>query len=400
VFHSELFLFQLALIVGFSRLVAWVFGKIGQPQVVGEMAAGIALGPTLFGFLAPGAWRAVFPPESLGYLNALSQAGLVIFIFLIGVRVDFEELRQQSRITMFSSTANVLAPLLTGLALAPWLFKRYAAGGDPVTFALFVGTTMSVTAFPVLARILAERGMLGTSLGNVAIACAAVSDLVAWILLAVVVSMTTQGKLARPLWQMFLLLILYGLAIAGIGRLLRAWVRRLPPNGMRLDILVVFVVLALLSGAAGDWIGVHSLVGAFAAGLVTPREFREPLIEKLETVTLVILMPLFFALTGMHTNLLFTTGIGAYGDLVLILLVATAGKWGGALLGARAGGMPWLEASRLGILMNARGLVELIVLNVGLESGVLPPTVFSMMVCMALFTTFITTPLIDWFDRK
>ncbi len=398
-FHSELFLFQLALIVGFSRLVAWGFGKIGQPQVVGEMAAGIALGPTLFGFLAPAAWRAVFTAESLGYLNALSQAGLVIFIFLIGVRVDFEELRQQSRITLFGSTANVVAPLLTGLAVAPWLFRRYASGGDPLIFALFIGTVMSVTAFPVLARILSERGMLGTTLGTVAIACAAVSDLVAWILLAVVVSMTTQGKLSRPLWQMFLLLIVYGLAIAGIGRLLRNWVRRLPPNGMRLDVMVVFVVLALLSGAAGEWIGVHSLVGAFAAGLVTPREFRAPLIEKLETVTLVILMPLFFALTGMHTNLLFSTGIGAYGDLALILLVATAGKWGGALLGARAGGMPWPEASRLGILMNARGLVELIVLNVGLDSGVLPPTVFSMMVCMALFTTFITTPLIDLWDR-
>ena len=290
-FHSELFLFQLALIVGFSRLVAWLFGKIGQPQVVGEMAAGIALGPTLFGFLAPGAWHTVFPAESLGYLNALSQAGLVIFIFLIGVRVDFEELRQQSRITLFASTTNVVAPLLTGLALAPWLFKRYAGGADSVTFALFIGTTMSVTAFPVLARILAERGMLGTTLGNVAIACAAVSDLVAWILLAVVVSMTTLGKLSRPLWQMFLLLILYGLAIAAIGRLLRWWVRRLPPKGIRLEIMVVFVVLALLSGAAGDWIGVHSLVGAFAAGLVTPREFREPLIDRLETVTLVILMP-------------------------------------------------------------------------------------------------------------
>lgn len=398
-FHSELFLFQLALIVGFSRLVAWLFGKIGQPQVVGEMVAGIALGPTLFGFLAPGVWRAVFPAESLGYLNALSQAGLVIFIFLIGVRVDFEELRQQSRVTLFASTANVVAPMLTGLALAPWLFKRYASGGDPVTFALFIGTTMSVTAFPVLARILAERKMLGTRLGTVAIACAAVSDLVAWILLAVVVSMTTQGKQARPLWQIFALLILYGLVIAGIGRMLHGWVRRLPRKGMRLEIMVVFVVLALLSGAAGEWIGVHSLVGAFAAGLVTPREFREPLIDRLETVTLVILMPLFFALTGLHTNLLFTSGIGAYGDLALILLVATAGKWGGALLGARAGGMPWNEASRLGILMNARGLVELIVLNVGLESGVLPPAVFSMMVCMALFTTFITTPLIDWFDR-
>jgi len=401
-FHSGLFLFQIALIVAVSRLVAWLFGKIGQPQVVGEMAAGIALGPTLFGLLAPGTWRAVFPAESLGYLNALSQAGLIIFIFLIGVRVDFDELRRQSRVTVFASSTNVVVPLLAGLALAPHLFRTYANGADPRVFALFIGTAMSVTAFPVLARILAERNMTDTRLGTVAIACAAVSDLVAWILLAIVVSMTRQGREARPLWQMFVLLVLYGLTLWCAGRWMRGWASRalpgVPPDGrqdgLRLDVLVAFVVIALLSGAAGEWIGVHGIVGAFAAGLVTPRQFRAQLIDRLETVTLVILIPLFFALTGLRTNLILSSGVGAYADLALILLAATASKWGGTLFGARMGGMPWREASQLGVLMNARGLVELIVLNVGLESGILPPVVFSMMVCMALFTTLITAPCI------
>jgi Kef-type K+ transport system membrane component KefB len=400
VFHSGLFLFQIALIVAVSRLFAWLTGKIGQPQVVGEMAAGIALGPTLFGFVAPGLWHAVFPPESLGYLNALSQAGLVIFIFLIGVRVDFDELLRQNRVTAFSSSASVLLPLGMGLALAPHLFHKYAGGGNAQAFGLLIATAMSVTAFPILARILAERNMVGTTIGTIAIACAAVSDLVAWIMLAVVVSMTEQGKGARPLWLMLLLLIGFGLSLWGIGRLLRTRMRRVQPKGVRLDILVGFVVLALLSGAAGEWIGVHSLVGAFAAGLVTPREFRDLLIDRLETITLVILIPLFFALTGIHTNLIFSSGMGAYTDLVLILLVAMSTKWGGTLLGARLGGMRWRDASRLGVLMNARGLVELIVLNVGLESGILPPVVFSMMVCMALFTTFITAPLIDLLDQR
>jgi Kef-type K+ transport system membrane component KefB len=402
-FHPELFLFQIAIIVAVSRLAAWLFTRIGQPQVVGEMAAGIALGPTVLGFFAPHVSSALFPPESLGYLNALSQAGLVVFVFLIGVRVDFSEWRALSRVTAIGGGASIFVPLLTGLALSPWLFHRYGHG-DPHVFALFIGTAMSVTAFPVLARILMERGLIGSEtigsrLGTVALACAAASDLVAWILLAVAVSMTTQGRNARPLWQVFTLLVLSAIALAGAGRLLHRWSRRLKQGELQLEILVAFVVLALLSGAAGEWIGVHAVVGAFGAGIVTPREFRAQLIDKLESITIVLLLPLFFALTGIHTNLIFS-GAGTYGDLGLILLAATASKWGGTLLGARAGGMPWREASQLGVLMNARGLVELIVLNAGLESGILPPAVFSMMVCMALFTTFITSPLLGWVGRK
>jgi Kef-type K+ transport system membrane component KefB len=398
-FQTELFLLQVAIVVAVSRLGAWLFAKIGQPQVVGEMAAGIALGPTLLGFLAPDAWHRLFPPHSLGYLNALSQAGLVVFVFLIGARVDFGELRKLGRVTIVGMNAGILVPLLAGLAISPYLFRRYGHG-DPHVFALFIGTAMSVTAFPVLARILMERKMLGARIGTVALACAAASDLVAWILLAVAVSMTSRGRQARPLWQVFALLILFVFVLGGAGRFLSRWARRLRPGESQIEILVAFVVLALLSGAAGEWIGVHAIVGAFGAGVVTPREFRAQLIDKLETMTLVLLIPLFFALTGIRTNLIFSSGAGSYIDLALILLVATASKWGGTLLGARAGGMTWREASQLGVLMNARGLVELIVLNAGLESGILPQAVFSMMVCMALFTTFVTSPLLDWLSRK
>jgi Kef-type K+ transport system membrane component KefB len=398
-FNNALFLLQIAVIVGFSRLVAMLFGKFKQPQVVGEMAAGIALGPTLFGFVAPGAYHFLFPPESLGFLNALSQAGLVIFLFLVGVRVDFAELRRQSGVAIVTSNVSVIVPLAMGIALAPYLYPRYGRG-DPLAFALFLGTAISVTAFPVLARILIERNLLGTRLGSVAIACAAVDDITAWILLAVIVALTTHDSNARPLWVMFIYLAVYLAAMLTVGRLLARWSRRFDAKKLPLDALLIFIVLALVSGAAGDWIGIHALVGAFIAGLVTPRQFRQPLIDKLEPVTLMILIPLFFALTGIRTNLIFKVGAGAYLDLVLILLVSVVSKWGGTMIGARAKGMGWRDACQLGLMVNTRGLVEFVILGVGLERGILTPELFSMMVCMALLTTFMTTPLMDLFGDK
>jgi Kef-type K+ transport system membrane component KefB len=382
-------------IVGFSHLVAALFRRFGQPRVVGEMAAGIALGPTLFGWIAPGAYQSLFPSASLGFLNALSQAGLAIFIFLVGVRVDFAEIRRQSGIAIVTSNISVLLPLLMGIASAQYLFPRYGTG-DRLGFALFIGTAMSVTAFPVLARILMERNLLGTRLGSVAIACAAIDDLTAWILLAVIVALTKHDANARPLWLMSVYVVVFVCAMVILGRVLEAWSKRGDERKLPLDSILIFIVLALVSGAVGEWIGIHALVGAFMAGLVTPRKFRQQLIEKLEAVTLLVLMPLFFALTGIRTNLLFRAGGGAYFDLVFILLVAIASKWLGTMIGARAKGMAWRDACQLGLMMNTRGLVELIVLNVGLDIGILSPALFSMMVCMALVTTFMATPLMDW----
>jgi Kef-type K+ transport system membrane component KefB len=394
-FDNGLFLLQIAVIVGFSHLVATVFHRFGQPRVVGEMAAGIALGPTLFGFLAPGAYHALFPPASLGFLNALSQAGLAMFVFLVGVRVDFAELRRQSGIAIVTSNISVIVPLLMGIACAQYLFPRYG-NGSRLAFALFIGTAMSVTAFPVLARILMERNLLGTRLGSVAIACAAVDDITAWTLLATIIALTKHDPNARPLWLMVVYIALYLCAMYILSLALEAWSKHVDERDLPLNATLVFVLLALVSGAIGERIGIHALVGAFLAGLVTPRKFRQQLIDKLETVTLLLLIPLYFALTGIRTNLIFRTGAGAYLDLLVILLVAVSSKWGGTMIGARAKGMGWRDACRLGLMMNTRGLVELIVLNVGLDVGILPPALFSMMVCMALVTTAMATPLMDW----
>jgi len=392
---NALLFLQIAVILGFSRLVAIAFHKLGQPRVVGEMAAGLALGPTLFGWLAPGAFHSLFPPASLGLLNALSQVGLIIFIFLVGVRVDFAELRHQSGVALVTSGISISLPLLMGFGLAQYLFPRYG-NGDHAAFALFIGTAMSVTAFPVLARILMERNLLHTRLGSIAIACAAVSDIAAWVLLATIVALTTHDRNARPLWLMFVYLAVYILVMLVIRRILDTWSKGVDERKLPLDAMLILVVLALVSGAAGEWIGIHAFAGAFAAGLVVPRKFRRPLIETLESITLLILIPLFFVLTGIRTNLIFTVDAGsAYLDLFLIILVAIASKWGGTMIGARAKGMGWRDACKLGLMMNTRGLVELIVLNVGLDSGILSPTLYSMMVCMALVTTFMATPLME-----
>ena len=392
---NALLFLQIAVILGFSRLVASAFRRFGQPRVVGEMAAGLALGPTIFGWLAPSAYHSLFPPPSLGSLNALSQVGLIIFIFLVGVRVDFKELRHQSGIAIVTSGISISLPLLMGIVLARYLFPRYG-NGDHLVFALFIGTAMSVTAFPVLARILMERNLLGTRLGSIAIACAAVDDLAAWVLLATIVALTTHDRNARPLWMMFVYLAVYVLIMLVIRRILDAWSRGVDERKFPLDAMLIFVVLALVSGAAGEWIGIHAFVGAFAAGLIIPRKFRHQWIDTLETITLLLLIPLFFVLTGIRTNLIFTVNAGAaYLDLLLILLVAVASKWGGTMIGARAKGMRWRDACKLGLMMNTRGLVELIVLNVGLDSGILSPALYSMMVCMALVTTFMATPLME-----
>jgi Kef-type K+ transport system membrane component KefB len=396
---NRLFLLQIAVIIGVSHLVSALFSRFRQPKVVGEMVAGVALGPTLFGLFWPGAYHALFPAESLGYLNALSQAGLVIFIFLVGVRVDFADLKNQTGIAVITSNISIILPMLLGTAVAWYLYPRYGTG-SPLVFALFIGTSMSVTAFPVLARILMERNLLGTRLGSVAIACAAVDDISAWVLLAAIVSLTKNNTNSRSPGLMILYIAVYLLAAFVIARILEAWSSHLDEQKLPVNAILLFVVLALVSGAVSEHLGIHALVGAFIAGLVTPRKFRQQLIDKLEAVTLMILMPLFFALTGIRTQFVFNGGIAMYLDFCLILLVAVTSKWGGTMIGARSRGMNWRDASRLGLLMNTRGLVGLVVLNVGLDLGILSPRLFAMMVAMALLTTFMATPLMDAFEER
>lgn len=396
--NTQLFL-QLALIVGVSRACAWLFRRMGQTQVVGEMAAGIALGPTLFGQLFPEAHRSFFPPGSLGPLQAFSQVGIAIFVFLVGVRTDFEELRPHSRLAAVTSVVSIAAPLAMGALLAFYLLPRYGSN-NPTAFCLFLGVAISVTAFPVLARILMERNLLETRIGALAIACAAVSDLAAWALLAVLTVLTQGSHSGFPLAWLAPALVIYGICAMGLRRLLPRIAVSKRDGELAMGSIAVLLVVAMISAAATEWMGLHALVGAFVAGLITPRSLRKELIEHLEPATLLLMIPIFFALTGLKTNLVVGIGVPAYLDLGLILFVAVVSKWGAAAATSRWMGLPWNEASQLGLMLNARGLVELVVLNVGLELGIIPNSLFSLMVCMAIVTTIMATPLIDWLRRR
>lgn len=395
-----LFLAQLGVILGFARGAGLLFRRVGQPQVMGEMVAGVLLGPSVFGALAPMASAALFPPASLGPINALSQVGLVLYMFLIGTHLDTRELRALGRTAIVTSNASIAAPFALGALFA---LANYEALSPPTVtrtaFALFVGAAMSVTAFPVLARILDERGLFGTRVGTVAVACAAVGDVTAWAMLAaIVVLVRAEGVGASPT----MLVVGSALFLSGMFLVVRPLLRRLafldkPRGGLTHDALAFVLLLVVVSALATEALGLHALFGAFLAGVCMPRRpaLSAELSDRFESLAVVLFLPLFFVYTGLRTDV---TGTGA-GSLLgygaAIIAVAVAGKFGGAALAARYAGMSWREASAVGALMNTRGLMELVILNVGLDIGVITPAVFSMMVVMAVVTTLMTTPILS-----
>lgn len=399
--HLPLLLIQIVVILLVARLVGVLFRKIHQPQVMGEMVAGILLGPSLLGWAAPEVALALFPTESLGFLNALSQIGLLLFMFLVGLELDPQILRGHGRAAVIISQVSILAPFLLGILLALFLYPRLSPDSVPfIHYALFLGIAMSITAFPVLARILSERNLLRTPLGSLTITCAAVDDITGWCLLAGVVLLVRANETALPLW-----LTLAGSAVYIVGMLwvirplLRHLEKRYKQRGsLSHGLMALIFLLVLLSGLTTEWLGIHALFGAFLAGVIMPKNFHfvHALTEKLEDVAVVLLLPLFFAFTGLRTSIGLLNGAEMWFFCGLIILVAVAGKFGGSTLAARASGVPWREASALGILMNTRGLMELVVLNIGLDIGILSPTMFTLMVIMALVTTFMTAPLLQW----
>jgi Kef-type K+ transport system membrane component KefB/nucleotide-binding universal stress UspA family protein len=395
---------QIALIVALSRGVGWIFSRLQQPQVMGEMIAGILLGPSVFGWLAPTAAHYIFPLQSIQYLNVLSQVGVVFFLFLVGLELDPKLLRNRGHSAVVISHVSIIAPFLLGAVLTLYLYPRVFSGEIRfASAALFMGAAMSITAFPVLARILTERNLTKTKIGAVTITCAAVDDVTAWCMLAFVVAVARLqgggGSLAGAVWTAACSVVYVLAMFLAVRPLLRRLEIIYDRQGrLSQNIMSIVFLLILTSAYTTEQIGIHALFGAFLMGAIMPKgtQFVRHLSEKLEDYTVVFLLPIFFAFTGLRTKIQLLGGGALLLDTALIIFVACLGKFGGSALAARTCGMDWRESAAIGTLMNTRGLMELVILNVGRDLGVITDAVFAMMVIMALVTTALTTPVLNW----
>ncbi|HET6876186.1 MAG TPA: cation:proton antiporter [Jatrophihabitans sp.] len=391
--NVELLLVDLALIIVLARLLGLAARRLGQPQVLGEIVAGILLGPTLF---SGAITDTLFPVDLLPSLSALANVGLVLFMFIIGYELDRDLIRGRERIAATVSLGSILVPMLAGFGLGLWLGTKHDHAGSLTSFALFVGASMSVTAFPVLARILTDRGLHRTRIGGLAVASAAVDDVAAWTILAVVV--TIAGAAAGDTWHILFAPLYLALMYGAVRPLLR-WVseRQRRENRLTPDLLAVVLIGLLLSAYATQWLGVHFIFGAFIFGTVMPRKdgavLRERILERLEQISVLLLLPVFFIIAGLSVNL---SAIGGQGlvELLAILGVAIGGKFVGAYIGATVQGVSRRHSAVLATLMNTRGLTEIVILSVGKELGVLDDSLFSLLVLMALITTAMTGPLL------
>ncbi|MES1181781.1 MAG: cation:proton antiporter [Flavobacterium sp.] len=395
-------LLQIMVIVIVVRIFGFLFNKIGQPVVIGEIVAGIVLGPSILGAFFPGVFNFIFPAASFINLQFLSQVGLMLFMFVIGMELDISLIRKQAQEAVIISHASIVIPYTLGMTLALYLFKQFAPPNISFSsFALFMGIAMSITAFPVLARIIQERNLTRTKLGAMAITCAAADDVTAWCILAALIAIVKAGSSVSTLFTLglvisYLLIMLF---------VIQPLIKKLGAIYNRNEVVskpmmaIVFMIL-LLSAYSTEVIGIHALFGAFLAGVIMPQGlgFRKVVTDKIEDVSLVLLLPLFFVFTGLRTHI----GLLNQGHLWItcgwIILVAIAGKFGGSTLAAKVVGQSWKDSLSIGALMNTRGLMELVVLNIGYDLGILSPEVFTMMVIMALVTTFITSPALNFIN--
>jgi Kef-type K+ transport system membrane component KefB len=395
-------LLALIVIIVAARLLGALFRRMAQPPVIGEVVAGILLGPSLLGRVAPSVSNYVLPQAVAPYLQIIAQLGVILFMFLVGLELDTSLLRKRTRATVAISHASIVLPMVLGVAAAFFIHDELAPAGVPWrVFALFLGVSMSVTAFPVLARILTDRGISKTELGTLAISCAAVDDVTAWCLLAAVV-----GLARHDFGGVLMTLALSAVYVAGmllVARpLLARLVRRQEVLGRVTPDAIAMVFVGLLASAlATEYAGIHALFGAFLLGAVIPHEslLARSLRAKLEDIVVLLLLPAFFAYTGMRTQIGLLVDARSWLVCAALIAVAVAGKFGGGTLAARLTGLTWRDAASIGVLMNTRGLMELVVLNIGLDLGVISPTLFAMLVVMAVVTTLATSPLLDLFTR-
>lgn len=396
-------LLQILTIIVTARVFGFTVKKMGLPSVVGEIAAGIFLGPSFLAQYWPQYTALLFPPGSLGNLQFLSQIGLILFMFVVGMELNLSGLRGRATDAVVVSHASILFPFTLGMCLAYFLYAKFApAGVGFLAFGLFIGIAMSITAFPVLARIVQERGLSKTKLGALAITCAAADDITAWCLLAVVIAIVKAGSIVSSVYTV---LMAAGYVLIML-RLVRPFMKKLGDiyadrDSLSKPVVAVFFVVLLVSAYAAEVIGIHALFGAFIAGVVMPPnlKFRSIFIDKVEDVAVVLLLPLFFVFTGLRTQIGLLDNPGLWRVCAAVVGVAVAGKFLGSALSARFVGQSWRDSLMLGALMNTRGLMELVVLNIGYDLGVIGPELFAMLVIMALVTTLMAGPVLSLIER-
>jgi Kef-type K+ transport system membrane component KefB len=397
-----LLLAQIVTIILVARLFGWICMKIKQPTVIGEMIAGIVLGPSLLGMYFPEFSAFLFPKESLGNLQFLSQIGLILFMYIVGMELDLSVLRKKAHDAVVISHASIIIPFALGIGLSYFVYQEFAPEGIQFTsFALFIAISMSITAFPVLARIVQERNLQKTKLGTIVITCAAADDITAWCILAAVIAIVKAGSFASSIYVIIMAVAYVFLMI----KIVRPFLKRIGDlqagkNTISKPMVAIFFLTLILSAYATEVIGIHALFGAFMAGAIMPEnaKFRTLFIDKVEDVALVLLLPLFFVFTGLRTQIGLLNDGHLWMTAGFIILTAVIGKFAGSALTARFVGINWRESLTIGALMNTRGLMELIVLNIGYDLGVLSPEIFAMLVIMALFTTFMTGPALDFIN--
>jgi K+:H+ antiporter len=393
----SILLMQIIVILTMAGLFRRLFRRIGQPPVMGEMIAGIVLGPSVLGFFYPQALSFLFPASSLETLRLLSQIGVVLFMFIVGMELNVRYLREKGSAAVMISHASIIVPFLLGSALSLFLYSELAPAGTSFNaFALFIGVAMSITAFPVLARILEDRGLSQTTLGSIAITCAAIDDVTAWCILALVIALVKSSGLQTSAITIGLTLVFAAAMIFLVRPQLARLIKEPDSQVHRRRLIPIILAFVLACALITETIGIHALFGAFIAGVVMPpsTEFRIFLKDKLEAFGSYALLPLFFAFTGLRTQVALLNDWLGWALCGLIILVAIAGKLGGSMLMSRWTGMNWTQSFSIGVLMNTRGLVELVVLNIGYDLGILSGRIFTMMVVMALVTTFMTGPLL------
>jgi Kef-type K+ transport system membrane component KefB len=390
-------LIALSIVVAVARAGGVLFSLMRQPAVVGEIIAGILLGPSLLGQVWPAGFGYILPSTVAPFLNVLAQLGIILYMFLVGLELDPQMVARQGRSAVAISHASIVVPFLLGTMLALVIYPRESVAGIPFTgFSLFMGLSMSVTAFPVLSRMLNDMGLSKTPLGVTALTSAAVDDVTAWCLLAVVVGIVeARGSHGLITIVMSITYIAFMILLVR-PPILHLTTRQENAGTLTQTMLAVVFVLLLTSAFTTEWIGIHAMFGAFALGALIPSDSKlaRQVTERLEDVLLVLLLPTFFALTGLRTRIGLVSGREAWLLCGVVILVATVGKFSGAFVAARFTGHSWRDASALGVLMNTRGMAELIVLNIGLQIRVINPRVFAMLVIMSLVTTLMTAPLL------